>query len=144
MHNLYIQDQWRVIRRLTLTLGLRVENEKIPTFRRDVKDYAFQFGFGDKIAPRLGASFDVLGDGRVKVYGSWGRYFDWVKYELSRGTFGGDVWRVSIAHSTPRTLLSEQHQPARTQPLEQHRQRPGSYRDRRVPAFDLVARASSR
>ena len=36
----------------------------------------------------------MFGDGRVKVYGSWGRYFDWVKYELSRGTFGGDIWRV--------------------------------------------------
>ena len=55
---------------------------------------AFKFGFGEKIAPRLGAAYDVLGDGRMKVYGSWGRYFDWTKYELSRGSFGGDFWRV--------------------------------------------------
>ncbi len=27
MHNLYIQDQWRMAKRLTLTLGLRTENE---------------------------------------------------------------------------------------------------------------------
>ncbi|HYP07086.1 MAG TPA: TonB-dependent receptor [Bryobacteraceae bacterium] len=93
MNNLYIQDQWRILPRLTLTLGLRTENEVVPSFRRDLKDFAFKFGFQDKIAPRLGASFDVFGDGRVKVYGSWGRYFDWVKYELSRGTFGGDYWR---------------------------------------------------
>ncbi|HWR50952.1 MAG TPA: carboxypeptidase regulatory-like domain-containing protein, partial [Bryobacteraceae bacterium] len=85
MHNLFIQDQWRVTRRLALTLGLRLENEKVPTFRRDIKEYGFEFGFGDKVAPRLGVSFDVFGDGRMKVYGSWGRYFDWVKYELSRG-----------------------------------------------------------
>jgi hypothetical protein len=93
MHNLYIQDQWRILPRLTLTLGLRTENEVVPSFRRDLKDYAFKFGFQDKLAPRLGASLDVFGDGRVKVYGSWGRYFDWVKYELARGTFGGDFWR---------------------------------------------------
>ena len=93
MNNLYVQDQWRVLPRLTLTLGLRTENEVVPSFRRELKDFAFKFGFQDKMAPRLGASLDVFGDGRVKVYGSWGRYFDWVKYELARGTFGGDYWR---------------------------------------------------
>ena len=93
MNNLYIQDQWRVLPRLTLTLGLRTENEVVPSFRRELKDFAFKFGFQDKIAPRLGASLDMFGNGRVKVYASWGRYFDWVKYELARGTFGGDYWR---------------------------------------------------
>ncbi len=94
MHNLYIQDQWRVVPRLTLTLGLRTENEWVPSMNRALKDYAFHFGFGDKLAPRLGASYDIFGDGRIKIYGSWGRYFDWVKYELSRGSYGGDYWRV--------------------------------------------------
>ena len=27
-----------------------------------------------------------------KISGSYGRYYDWTKYELARGTFGGDVW----------------------------------------------------
>ncbi len=94
MHSLYIQDQWRVLSRLTLTLGLRTENEWVPSMNRALKDYAFHFGFGDKLAPRLGASYDIFGDGRVKIYGSWGRYFDWVKYELSRGSYGGQYWRV--------------------------------------------------
>jgi hypothetical protein len=80
--------------RLSLDLGLRFEKEVVPSFRRDVKDYAFEFGWGSKIAPRLGASYDLFGDGKVKIYGGWGRYFDWVKYELARGTFGGDVWRT--------------------------------------------------
>ena len=39
-------------------------------------------------------AYDVRGDGRMKLYGSWGRYFDWTKYELARGSFGGDFWRV--------------------------------------------------
>jgi hypothetical protein len=141
MHNLFIQDQWRIVRRLTLTLGLRVENEKIPTFRRDVKEYGFQFGFGDKIAPRLGASYDIFGDGKVKVYGSWGRYFDWVKYELSRGTFGGDIWRVYYRSlDTPDVFsLSSTNLPGRNI-WSNIASGPGSYRDRRVPAFDLVGK----
>ena len=65
----------------------------MPTFRPDIDD-AFEFGFGDKLAPRLGAAYDVRGDGRFKVFGSWGRYYDWTKYELPRGSFGGDTWHI--------------------------------------------------
>ena len=133
MHNLYIQDQWRILPRLTLTLGLRTENEIVPSFRRDIQDYAFQFGFADKIAPRLGASFDVLGDGRVKLYASWGRYFDWVKYELSRGTFGGDYWRTYYRSLDTLDLasLSPSGFPGRNL----WNGVPGGFRDRRIPSF---------
>jgi len=133
MNNLYIQDQWRIIPRLTLTLGLRTENEVVPSFRRDLADYAFKFGFADKMAPRLGASWDVLGDGRVKVYGSWGRYFDWVKYELARGTFGGDYWRRLYRSLDTLDLgsLSAQGFPGRNLWNDQ----PGGYRDLRIASF---------
>ncbi len=92
--DLYFQDRWRIGKRLSLDIGLRLEKEVIPSFRRDIKPYAFEFGWGSKVAPRVGGSFDVFGDGKMKVYGSWGRYYDWVKYELARGTFGGDTWRT--------------------------------------------------
>jgi hypothetical protein len=92
--SLYVQDDWTIGRRLTLNLGLRTENEKLPTFRPDIAKYAFQFGFGDKLAPRIGGSYDLNGDGKMKLSASWGRYFDWTKYELSRGSFGGDFWHI--------------------------------------------------
>ena len=95
MPSLYVQDTWTIGNRLTLNLGVRTENETIPSFRTDIKDTAFEFGYGKKIAPRLGATYDVLGDGRMKAFGSWGRYYDWVKYELARGSFGGDTWLVN-------------------------------------------------
>ena len=95
MPSLYVQDTWTVGNRLTLNLGVRTEKETIPSFRTDIKDTAFEFGYGKKIAPRLGATYDVLGDGRLKAFGSWGRYYDWVKYELARGSFGGDTWLVN-------------------------------------------------
>jgi hypothetical protein len=90
----YVQDQWQVHPQLTLSLGVRAEQERIPSFRRDIKNYAIDFGWTDKIAPRLGASLDLYGDGRIKIFGSWGRLYDWTKYTLARSTFGGQVARV--------------------------------------------------
>lgn len=135
--NFYFQDNWRPIRRLTVNLGFRFESETVPSFQRSVQDTAFHFGWGDKFAPRLGASYDVFGDGRMKVYGSWGRYYDWVKYELARGTFGGDYWRVRYyaLDTTNAFGLSSTNRPGA--PLWNPSQ-PNAFRDRRVPGFNAI------
>jgi hypothetical protein len=142
MDSLYIQDQWRIIPRLTLTLGLRTENETVPSFRRELAlaqtghDYAFHFGFQDKLAPRVGASFDVFGDGRLKLFGSFGRYYDWVKYELSRGTFGGDIWQIYYRSldTTDVFSISRANMPGR----DIWNGTGTSFRDRRVVSFDIA------
>jgi hypothetical protein len=137
LSNMYVQDNWRIIPRLTLNIGFRWEKETVPSFQRSVQDKAFSFGWGDKFAPRLGASYDVFGDGRMKIYGSWGRTYDWVKYELARGTFGGDYWRVRYySLDTPDVFsLTSTNRPGR--PLWNPAQ-PDAYRDRRVPGFDTI------
>src|SRR5262249_36067862 len=47
---------------------------------------------GDKIAPRLGFAYDLKGDGKTKVYGSWGIFYDIFKLNLPQGSFGGQKW----------------------------------------------------
>ncbi len=89
---LFIQDTWRATPRLTLNLGLRTEHERIPNFGARGVENPIEFGFGDKLAPRLGFTYDLLGDQRWKLYGSYGKYYDVMKYELPRGSFGGDKW----------------------------------------------------
>ncbi|HEU0121755.1 MAG TPA: TonB-dependent receptor [Bryobacteraceae bacterium] len=135
--NVYIQDNWRIHPRLTLNLGFRWESETVPSFQRAVRETAFHFGWGQKFAPRLGASFDVFGDGRMKVYGSWGRYYDWVKYDLARGTFGGDYWRVKYyALDTPNVFsLNSNNLVGRPlwNPADLN-----AFRNRRVPGFDTI------
>jgi len=92
---LFIQDAWTIKNRLTLNLGLRTENEHIPSFADPsygLPDVAIKFGFGDKLAPRAGFAYDVKGDGKWKAYGSWGIFYDITKLEMPRGSFGGDKW----------------------------------------------------
>lgn len=89
---LFLQDTWRVRPNLTLNLGLRSERERVPNFGDAGVKYPIEFGWGEKLAPRLGFTFDPLSDGRTKIYGSWGKYYDVMKYELPRGSFGGDKW----------------------------------------------------
>jgi hypothetical protein len=92
-----------------------------------------KFGFGDKLAPRIGAAYDVRGDGKFKLYGSWGRYFDWTKYELSRGSYGGDTWQVYYRGLDTLDLnsLNLSNMPGADLWVV-----PGGYRDRRVPNFE--------
>ena len=92
----YVQDGWRAGRNLTFNLGVRFENEFLPPYKAEVNGVKVanpvSFGWGDKIAPRLGVAWDVKGDGMWKVSGNFGIYYDVLKYELARGSFGSDNW----------------------------------------------------
>jgi hypothetical protein len=81
--NLFIADTWRIGQRLTANLGVRVEHHDLYS-RGGVKE-ASEFGtpatYGEMdiltwngIAPRAGAAWDVLGNGRTVIKGQWGRY----------------------------------------------------------------------
>jgi hypothetical protein len=91
---LFVQDAWTVNNRLTINAGLRTEQEDVPIYGvvPGITATPIEFGFGKKLAPRLGFAYDVTGDGRNKVYGSWGIFYDIFKLELPRGSYGGDKW----------------------------------------------------
>jgi hypothetical protein len=86
----FVQDKWQPITRLTLNLGVRFEAENLPTFNGIPS--GVDFGWTDKIAPRLGFAYDIFGDGKTKAFGSYGKFFDRVKFALPRGLFGGDIF----------------------------------------------------
>ena len=86
----WVQDSWTVHRNLTINAGVRTENENTPSFRDEFP--GISFGFGQKLAPRVGFAYDIKGDSKWKAYGSYGRYFDVTKLEMPRGSFGADHW----------------------------------------------------
>lgn len=98
-YNVYIQDDWAVNDRLTLNLGIRYDywegfdldqrtNPIQQTFaaQRQFTEYYlrdFWDGSGavlenddDNLAPRLGFTYDLKGDGRQLLRGGYGTYYD--------------------------------------------------------------------
>jgi len=96
---LYLQDSWTIQGRLTLNLGLRTEREYLPSYTDDPTlkgAKPIEFMFGDKLAPRLGFVLDVFGDADLKIFGSYGLYYDVMKLYTAATSFGGLRWKSAF------------------------------------------------
>ena len=91
-HALFAQDSWNVGKGLTLDLGIRVEKEYLPApgYANQIK--SINFGWGDKIAPRLGAAWDPTGHGKMKIFGSYGVVNDVMKLLIAQTSFGAQAY----------------------------------------------------
>lgn len=95
----FFQDKFQPFNRLTLNLGIRAERENVPSFTEAGSD--IQFDFQDKIAPRIGVAYDLTGDGKTKISGFYGWFYDRFKYELPRGSFGGEFFNDDFFEILP-------------------------------------------
>ncbi len=96
---IYVQDKWRPVSRLALNLGIRLEKEHLPSYNEGFalagsNISPIRLGWGKKIAPRLGGAYDLIGDGKTKIFASYGWFYDRMRFELPRGLFGGNFFRV--------------------------------------------------
>lgn len=75
--SLYLQDTW-TLNQLTINAGLRAE--KWEHFASDGSQIA---EFDWDVAPRVSLVYDIRGDGRSKVFGFAGRYYDPIRNDMS-------------------------------------------------------------
>lgn len=66
----YIQDSWDINDRLNVQIGARDDIFKLDNLRGERV-----LNLKKNWSPRFAASYDLMGDGQSKVFGSYGRYF---------------------------------------------------------------------
>jgi hypothetical protein len=90
----FVQDSWSIGHGITINAGVRLEHEYLPAEEQPQGGISkpIQFGWGDKVAPRVGAAWDVLNNGKWKIFGSYGKFYDIMKLNLAISSFGGQYW----------------------------------------------------
>ncbi len=102
----FLQDTWQVNKKLTVRPGVRFDRQHMlgggqkACFANDTRPGAGD-GSGDPIfceytlsgnwAPRLGATYDVTGTGKSKIFASFGRYFLKVPNDLNSRALSADA-----------------------------------------------------
>jgi hypothetical protein len=90
-----VQDSWSVGHTgLSINAGVRFDKEYLPPYSAGASSIGFDFT--QKVAPRIGGAYDVLHNGKLKVYASYGKFYDIIKYSLPRGSFGGEYWHNCV------------------------------------------------
>jgi outer membrane receptor protein involved in Fe transport len=96
----FLQDTWHLFTNLTVNLGLRWESQKLynrgGTVSLDIKD---------NWAPRLGIVWDPASNGKTKVYGSWGRFYEAIPSDMVIRSFGGEIITFSYNYDSGDNVL---------------------------------------
>jgi len=108
-HGLFAQDSWTIGHGVTINAGIRLEKEYLPGETANLTialpAHPIDFGWGDKVAPRVGVAWDVFKDGKMKVFGSYGVFVDNMKLNLAISSFGGQYWNnCTYAMMDPNSL----------------------------------------
>lgn len=108
-YNGFIQDTWQM-GRLTFRPGIRYERQKLTGVDPSLMAYpchvddsrpgaidgsgdtmACTFTWKDLWAPRIGATYDVVGNGKAKIYASYGRFYAKIPNDLAARAMSADA-----------------------------------------------------
>lgn len=81
-HAGYAQDTWRFNKHVTAILGIRSEQERI-VGNPGVTGKRVAYSFTNQWSPRIGFTVDPKGNGKMKVFYNFGRYFEYLPLDLA-------------------------------------------------------------
>ncbi|MDQ3365866.1 MAG: TonB-dependent receptor [Myxococcota bacterium] len=96
----YLRDSWQIQPNLTLNAGVRYEEQRLrySSELQNVVDPLTGVQLGKNamtltglISPRLGVLYDWTKEGRSKVYGHWGRFYENIPMNINDRSFGGET-----------------------------------------------------
>jgi hypothetical protein len=115
----FIQDSWQIRPNLTLNAGLRWEQQtgyvaealqgRVTPQGDTIPSKAYELK--NLVAPRVGFIFDPTQDGKSKVFGHWGRFYENVPMDLNVRAFGGEITNVSLVNFNRRTTDAQGYDP---------------------------------
>jgi hypothetical protein len=88
-HAAYVQDTWRVNKYLTAIVGFRNEQERVIGNPGETGDRA-AYSVTGNWAPRIGLTVDPSGQGKMKVYYNYGRYFEYLPLDLAERSLSAE------------------------------------------------------
>ena len=104
----YLQDDWSVLPNLIFNAGLRWEQQQVfvadeiagqisPATGERISPTAFHLQ--NMFAPRIGAIYDPTQEGRSRIYGSWGRFYESIPMDINVRAYGGEITNSKILAS---------------------------------------------
>ncbi len=100
----YLQDSWQIKPNFTINAGLRYEDQ-IGYAAKQLQGQQTPYGevvpnevfnLNDLWAPRLGFIWDPTQEGRAKIFGHWGRFYENVPMDLQVREFGGEYINFNL------------------------------------------------
>ncbi len=118
---LFLQDSW-TIKRLTINPGLRVQwvetgmyESSMPAGRfapaRFIEEEKGLIDFGPDYSPRFSAVYDLFGDGRTALKGSWSKYYRNYDGDIAANAYGRAGERSERRTWLDRNLVSGTNTP---------------------------------
>ncbi len=144
----WINDNWNITDYFMLKLGLRYNEEKLTG---DLTGLSIKLN--NEWAPRLGFTWDVAHNGKSKLYGFAGRYYERVPTDIAIRGLNNEVsgfeyfydpqltqWTGASSIYGSSELIQGQTVPGQTSPLPVNSKLKGPYRDEYILGYDYQIR----